>query len=49
MAENNAQTVGRPAVDYDEHEKTYRLFLQLIKYTIAGVAAVLALLAFIWG
>jgi len=49
MAENNAQTVGRPAVDYDEHEKTYRLFLRLIKYSIAGVAVVLTLLAFLWG
>ncbi|MCI0600592.1 MAG: aa3-type cytochrome c oxidase subunit IV [Beijerinckiaceae bacterium] len=48
MAESDAQAAGHPAMDYDEHERTYRLFLQLIKYTIAGVAAVLALLAFLW-
>ena len=35
-------------MDYDEHEKTYRMFL-LIKYSAAGVAAILALLAFLWG
>ncbi|MCI0467343.1 MAG: aa3-type cytochrome c oxidase subunit IV [Beijerinckiaceae bacterium] len=49
MAENDAPSAGHPAMDYDEHEKTYRLFLQLIKYTVLGVAAVLALLAFLWG
>jgi Bacterial aa3 type cytochrome c oxidase subunit IV len=36
-------------MDYDEYEKTYRMFLQLIKYSVAGVAAILALLAFLWG
>jgi len=36
-------------MDYDEHEKTYRMFLQLIKYTIAGVLTLLALLAFFLG
>jgi len=36
-------------MDYAEHEKTYRMFLQLIKYTVAGVAVFLALLAFFLG
>ncbi len=32
-------------MDYAEHEKTYRMLLQLIKYTVAGAALILALLA----
>jgi hypothetical protein len=49
MVEQQAQLSGHPAMDYDEHEKTYRMFLKLIKYTIAGVVALLALLAFFLG
>jgi hypothetical protein len=49
MAENEAQPPGHPAMDYAEHEKTYRIFLQLIRYTVASVALVLALLAFFFG
>jgi hypothetical protein len=49
MAENHAQPGDHPAMDYDEHEKTYRMFIQLIKYTVAGVAVLLALLAFFLG
>ena len=45
MAENHAQPAGHPAMDYAEHEKTYRMFLQLMKYTVAGAALILALLA----
>jgi Bacterial aa3 type cytochrome c oxidase subunit IV len=37
------------AMDYGEHEKTYQSFIQLIKYTVAGVALLLALLAFFLG
>jgi hypothetical protein len=43
MAENHAQPAGPPATDYTEHEKTYRLFLRLIKCTMAGAAFILAL------
>jgi hypothetical protein len=32
-------------MDYAKHEKTYLLFLQLIKYAVAGAALVLALRA----
>lgn len=49
MVENHAQSAGHPAMDYAEHEKTYRMFLQLIKYTVAGVVVLLALLAFFLG
>jgi hypothetical protein len=31
MAENDAQSAGPPAMDFDEHEITYWLFLQLMK------------------
>lgn len=36
-------------MDYAEHEKTYRMFLQLLKYTVAGVAGLLILLALFLG
>jgi Bacterial aa3 type cytochrome c oxidase subunit IV len=49
MTETQAQRAGYPAMDYDEHEKTYRVFLRLIKYSLAGVAAILVLLAALWG
>ena len=42
MAENHAQPAGHPVMDYAKHEKTYLLFLQLIKYAVAGAALVLA-------
>jgi hypothetical protein len=49
MPDNDIRQSGHPAMDYEEHEKTYRLFLKLIKFTIAGVAFILALLAFLSG
>ncbi len=57
MAKTNAQGAAQPAMDYaahpamdyDEHEKTYRMFLRLIKYSLAAVAALLVLLAALWG
>lgn len=36
---------GHPAMDYAEHEKTYKLFCKLTLLTIAGVVVVMALLA----
>ncbi len=45
MADSPAQPVSHSALDYAEYQKTYRLFLQLTKYTRAGVAPILALLA----
>ncbi len=45
MADNGAQPGGHSAMDYDEHEQTYRRFLQLVKYILAGAAAVLTFLA----
>jgi hypothetical protein len=49
MAENHAQPAGHSGMDYDEHEKTYRMFIRLIKYALAGTVVVLAFLAFFWG
>jgi hypothetical protein len=49
MATDHAQPAGHPAMDYDEHEKTYQLFLKLIKYSVIGAAAIVALLAILWG
>jgi hypothetical protein len=34
-----------PAMDYNEHQKTYKLFLKLTVYIIVGVVALFALLA----
>jgi hypothetical protein len=34
-----------PAMDYAEHQKTYKLFLKLALYTIVGVAVLMAALA----
>ena len=36
---------GHPAMDYAEHEKTYKLFLKLTLWTIIGVVIIMALLA----
>ena len=49
MAETVAQGAGHPAMDYGEHEKTYRMFLRLIKCSIIAVSALLVLLAVLWG
>ncbi|HYP56901.1 MAG TPA: aa3-type cytochrome c oxidase subunit IV [Beijerinckia sp.] len=41
MAEEHVYA-GHPAMDYAEHEKTYRMFIGMVKY--GSVAAVLALI-----
>ena len=38
-----------PAMDYTEHQKTYKLFLKLTVYTIVGVVALMALMAHLRG
>jgi aa3 type cytochrome c oxidase subunit IV len=35
---------GHPAMDYAEHQNTYKLFTKLTLYTVAGVAMLMALL-----
>jgi hypothetical protein len=34
-----------PAMDYSEHQKTYKLFLKLSAVTVVGVVVLMALLA----
>jgi hypothetical protein len=36
---------GHPDMDYAEHEATYKLFLQIVKFTVLGVVALLAVMA----
>ena len=36
---------GHPAMDYAEHQRTYKLFLKLSLYTLVGVIVIMALLA----
>jgi len=36
-------------MDYAEHERTYKLFLKLVKYSIIGVVLLLVVLAFFLG
>jgi len=35
---------GHPAMDYTEHQRTYKLFLKLAVYTIVSVVALMAFL-----
>jgi hypothetical protein len=36
---------GNPAMDYAEHERTYKLFLKLTGLVIIGVVVIMAFLA----
>jgi len=36
---------GHPAMDYSEHERTYKLFLKLTGFLIVGVIILMAALA----
>jgi hypothetical protein len=36
---------GHPAMDYSEHERTYRLFLKMTIWLVASVIVLMALLA----
>ncbi|MBO0734041.1 MAG: aa3-type cytochrome c oxidase subunit IV [Methylocapsa sp.] len=49
MAQTEILSEAHPAMDYDAHEKSYRMFLRLIQYSAAGAAFILIVLAFLWG
>lgn len=49
MADEHALSAGHPDMDYAEHEKTYQLFLWLLKNGAIVVVAILIILAFLWG
>jgi hypothetical protein len=36
---------GHPAMDYSEHQRTYKLFLKMTLYTIVSVVILMAILA----
>jgi hypothetical protein len=36
---------GHPAMDYVEHDRTYKLFLKLTGYVVVGVVTLMACLA----
>ena len=44
MADNH--TGEHPAMDYPQHERTYSGFLAFTKWSVIGLAALLALMAF---
>jgi len=47
MAEHHVAIAGgHPDMDYPEHEKTYKLFLGLVKYGLIGVILLVLILAF---
>ena len=41
----NEGAAGHPAMDYAEHEKTYRMFIALAKWMTISTAVVLILMA----
>ncbi|MGO9674813.1 MAG: aa3-type cytochrome c oxidase subunit IV [Methylocella sp.] len=47
MTNDHAGSVA--TMNYDEHEKTFRLFVRLLAYGAVGVAGILILLAIIAG
>ncbi len=47
--DDNAVSAGHPDMDYAEHEKTYKLFLWLLKNGTIAVIAIIIFLALLWG
>jgi hypothetical protein len=47
MTNHHAESAS--ALNYDEHEKTYRLFLRLLTFAAAGAVGIMILLAIIAG
>jgi hypothetical protein len=45
MANHHAPSAGHPAMDYAEHDKTFNLFLGLLKYVSAFVIVLLIFMA----
>ena len=49
MIDESAVSAGHPDMDYAEHDKTYHLFLWLLKNVAIVVVVILLFLAFVWG
>ena len=47
MAVEQVAPNGHPDMDYPEHDKTYAMFLWLLKWGAIAAAAILVLLAFL--
>jgi hypothetical protein len=47
MVDHHASAAGHPDMDYGQHEKTYELFIKLIKYVSVSVIVILILLAYL--
>jgi hypothetical protein len=46
MADNQGTANGHPDMDYAEHEKTFALFVFLVKWTTIGCVVLLVLMAY---
>lgn len=46
MADNHGVTNPDNGMDYAEHERTYRLFVSLIKSNVIAIVVLLVLMAF---
>jgi len=49
MDEVHAVAGGHPDMDYAEHERTYKLFIKLIKYGTVSLIILLIAMAWAWG
>ena len=45
MADNQGVVAHESDMDYPEHERTYRLFLKLVKWVVIDVAVIMILMA----
>ena len=45
MADQQMASAGHPAMDYAEHEKTYRLFISLTKWGTVSMVILLIVMA----
>jgi hypothetical protein len=45
MAETHAITDGLSDMDYAQHDRTYALFLKLVKYVVIGLLCLLIFMA----
>jgi hypothetical protein len=45
MADHHAASAGHPAMDYAEHEKTYRLFVSMTKWGTVAMVILMIVMA----
>jgi hypothetical protein len=49
LADHGSTVIQGPGMDYAEHERTYRMFLTLLKWAAGLVAVILILMAYFLG